>query len=79
MQTLTTPSSLFLKELISQISRTPLLAYRKVDLVRDFVALTHERCSDTALTMSDLTQRLFTSKTVLSVAIRQATGLSPLS
>ena len=57
----------------------PERAYRNVDLVRDFVALTHESCSDTALTMSDLTQRLFTSKTVLSVAIRQATGLSPLT
>ena len=57
----------------------PSLAYKNVDLVRDFVALTHESCSDTALTISDLTQTLFTSKTVLSVAIRQATGLSPLT
>ena len=79
LQTLTTPSCPFLKELISQIIRTPPShAYRNIGLVRDVVALTHERCSDTALTMSDLTQRLFTSKTVLSVAIRQATGLSPL-
>ena len=57
----------------------PSRADRNVDLVREVVALTHERCSDTALTMSELTQRLFTSKTVLSVAIRQSTGLSPLS
>ena len=63
----------------SDQQNAPSRAYRNVDLVRDFVALTHERCSDTALTMSDLTQRLFTSKTVLSVAIRQATGLSPLT
>ena len=57
----------------------PSRAYKNVDLVRDFVALTHESDCDKPPTITDLTQQLFTSKTVLSVAIRQATGLSPLT
>ena len=51
---------------------------KNVDLVREFVRLCHDECCNRPLTISDFTQQLFTSKTVLSVAIRQATGLSPL-
>ena len=51
---------------------------KNVDLVREFVTFCHDAGCNRPLTICDLTQQLFTSKTVLSVAIRKATGLSPL-
>ena len=62
----------------SDPQQPPCETVRNVDLIREFVELAHDAGCDRPLTVSDLTQELFTSKTVLSVAIRQATGLSPL-
>ena len=58
--------------------QSPNDAIKNIDLVREFVTFCHDAGCNRPLTISDLTQQLFTSKTVLSVAIRQATGLSPL-
>ena len=62
----------------SNSEQSPNDVIKNVDLVREFVAFCHDAGCNRPLTISDLTQQMFTSKTVLSVAIRQATGLSPL-
>jgi len=69
----------FLDALDQSSSETsPNDAIKNIDLVREFVTFCHDAGCNRPLTISDLTQQLFTSKTVLSVAVRQTTGLSPL-
>ena len=63
----------------SNSDQSPNDAIKNIDLVREFVTFCHDAGCNRPLTISDLTQQLFTSKTVLSVAIRQTTGLSPLT
>lgn len=48
-------------------------------LTREFLRLVFENCLDQPITISDLTQRLFTTKTSLSTQIRKSTGLSPIA
>ena len=49
------------------------------DLVRDFVKYSLEKGTKEPITIDQHTKNLFTSKTVLSSAIKKSTGLSPLT
>ena len=49
------------------------------DLVRDFVKYSLEQGAKEPITINQLTDTLFTSKSVLSSAIKKSTGLTPLT